>query len=114
DSELLRLEKSSFDWLVERHPRSMLSIASQLAQRLQATTHRAGEGLAIRSVALVPTDSDMDHHRLARELADPLATGGQRIAFLNYESAAHSAEWFNAVEAASDKVLYHADPGNFS
>ena len=35
DSELLRLEKSSFDWLVERHPRSMLSIASQLAQRLR-------------------------------------------------------------------------------
>jgi NTE family protein len=114
DSELLRLEKSSFDWLVERHPRSMLSIASQLARRLQTTTHRAGEGLAIRSVALIPVEPDIDHHRIARELAAQLATHGQRIALLSSESAAHTAEWFNAVEAASDKVLYHADPGNFS
>jgi NTE family protein len=112
DSELLRLDKSSFDWLVERHPRSMLSIASQLAQRLQTTTHRASERLAIRSVALVPAEPDIDHHRIARELADQLATHGRRIALLKSESVAHTAEWFNAVEAASDKVLYHADPDN--
>jgi NTE family protein len=114
DSELLRLEKSSFEWLVERHPRSMLSIASQLAQRLQTTTHRGNEGVAIRSVALVPVGPDAYHHRIARELADQLAIDGQRIVLLNSESAAHTAEWFNAVEAASDKVLYHADLGNSS
>lgn len=114
DSELLRLEKSSFEWLVERHPRSMLSIASQLAQRLRTTTHRANAGVALRSVALVPMEPDADHHRIARELADQLAIDGQRIVLLNSESAAHTAEWFNAVEAASDKVLYHADPGNSS
>jgi NTE family protein len=114
DSELLRLDKSSFGWLVERHPQSMLSIASQLAQRLQTTTHRAGERQTIRSVALVPAEPDIDHHRFARELTDQLATHGRRIVLLNSESAAKSAEWFNAVEAASDKVLYHADPGNSS
>jgi NTE family protein len=112
DSELLRLKKSAFEWLVERHPRSMLSIASQLAQRLKKTTHRPGEEEAVRSLALVPVDADADHHRIARDLADQLAIDGQRIVLLTTESAAHTAEWFSALEAANDKVLYCAEPGD--
>ena len=114
DSELLRLEKSAFDWLIERHPRSMLSIASQLAQQLRKTTHRANEEVAVRSVALVPVEPNAADHRIARKLADQLAVDGQRIVLLNSESAAHTPEWFSAAEAASDMVLYHADPSNSS
>jgi NTE family protein len=112
DSELLRLRKSAFEWLIERHPRSMLSIASQLAQRLKKTTHRPGEEEAVRSLALVPVDPDADHHRIARDLADQLAIDGQRIVLLTAESAAHTAEWFSALESASDKVLYCGEGGD--
>jgi NTE family protein len=112
DSELLRLGRSSFEWLLERHPRSMLSIVSQLAQRLQATTHPGKARAAPRTIALVPVEFDANHNRIGRKLADQLAIGGQQIALLDSGSAAHTTEWFNAVETASDKVLYHADPSN--
>jgi NTE family protein len=110
DSELLRLGRSSFEWLLERHPRSMLSIASQLAQRLHMTTHRANEGAAVRTIAIVPVELDANCSGIARKLTDRLAIDGQRIVLLDSESAAQTTEWFNAAEAASDKVLYHADP----
>jgi NTE family protein len=114
DTELLRLGKSSFEKLVERHPQSMMSIVSQLVQRLRTTTRRAAEKAATRTVALVPVGFDADHRCIARDLADQLAANGQRIAFLDSESAWHTTEWFNAVEAGSDKVLYYAEPTSSS
>jgi NTE family protein len=110
DTVLLRLGKSSFERLVERHPRSMLSIVAQLVQRLRTTTRRAGAETANRTVALIPVGQDLHHRGIAGDLADQWASGGERIVLLDSESSGHTAEWFNAVEAASDRVLYYAEP----
>jgi NTE family protein len=110
DSVLLRLGKSSFENLLEQHPRSMLSIVSQLVDRLRTAMRHAGAEAANRTLALVPLGQDADHHGFARDLAEQLASGGKRIMLLDAESSTHRAEWFDAAEAASDKVLYYADP----
>ncbi len=110
DSILLRLGKSSFEKLLEQHPRSMLSIVAQLVDRLRTAMRHAGAEAANRTLALVPLGQDADHRGFARDLADQLACGGKRIMLLDSESSGHTAEWFDAAEAASDKVLYYAEP----
>jgi NTE family protein len=109
---LLRLDKSSFERLVGRHPLSMLSIVSQLVHRLRTTTRLGRDKTANRTVALLPVGQDVDHRVIARALAEQLASGGERIELLDSESSVHTAEWFNEVEARSDKVLYCAEPAN--
>jgi NTE family protein len=110
DSVLLRLGKSSFEKLLERHPRAMLSIVSQLVDRLRTAMRHAGAEAANRTLALVPIGQDADHRGFARDLAGQLASGGKRIMLLDAESSTQRAEWFDAAEAASDKVLYYAEP----
>src|SRR5277367_4093867 len=99
DTVLLRLGKSSFERLVERHPLLMLSIVSQLVHRLRTTTRRGRDETASRTVALLPVGQDVDHCVIARALAKQLASDGERIELLDSESSLHTAEWFNAVEA---------------
>src|ERR1700693_3538078 len=96
DTVLLRLGKSSFEKLLEQHPRSMLSIVSQLVDRLRTAMRHAGAGAANRTVALVPLGQDVDHRGFARDLADQLASGGKRIMLLDSDSSAQTAEWFDA------------------
>ena len=110
DSVLLRLGKSSFEQLLERHPRAMLSIVSQLVDRLRTVMRHAGAAGANRTLALVPVGQDADYRGFARDLADQLASGGKRIMLLDAESSTQRPEWFDAAEAASDKVLYYAEP----
>jgi len=110
DSILLRLGKSSFEKLLEQHPRSMLSIVSQLVDRLRTAMRHAGAEAANRTLALVPLGQDVDHRGFARDLADQLAYGDKRIMLLDTDSSGHTADWFDAAEAASDKVLYYAEP----
>ncbi|MEA3022173.1 MAG: hypothetical protein QOK01_1025 [Alphaproteobacteria bacterium] len=110
DSILLRLGKSSFERLLEQHPRAMLSIVSQLVERLRTAMRHAGAEAANRTLALVPLGQDVDHRGFARDLADQLAYADKRIMLLDSDSSVHTAEWFDAAEAASDKVLYYAEP----
>jgi hypothetical protein len=90
----------------------MPSIVSQLVHRLRTTTRRGRDEAANRTVALLPVGQDVDHRVIARALAEQLASGGERVELLDSESSVHTAEWFNEVEARSDKVLYCAEPAN--
>jgi NTE family protein len=112
DSELLRLDKSSCERLVEQHPRSMLSLMSLLVRRLRNTTRHADGQAPIRTVALVSADSDADHHRVAHDLVNRLVADGQRALLLDCNSASRSTEWLSAAEAANDLVVYCAEPSN--
>jgi NTE family protein len=109
DSELLRLGKRSYERLVERHPRSMLSLILPLVRRLRHTTHRCGSDAPIRTLAVSPLDLTADSQRIARDLAAALAIDGRRIHLLDCRSAGHPPQWFSAVETASDLVIYCTD-----
>jgi NTE family protein len=112
DTELLQLGRASFERLAEQHPSSMLSLVSLLVRRVRNTTHRAGDAATIRTVALIPADADADHARIARELSALLAGNGQRVTRLDGEAPALTTEQLNAVETASDLVLYCGEVGD--
>jgi NTE family protein len=112
DSELLRLGKAEFERLAGQHPGSMLALVALLARRLRDTTHRAGEATPIRTVALVPADRAVEHRHIAAELADQLARDGRRVTRLDGDMPALTTERLNAVEAASDLVLYCGEAGD--
>jgi len=112
DTEVLRLGRVSYERLVKRHPRLMLPLLSLLVQRLRNTTHRADPAARIRTLALVPMGSDERHIQFARDLADELAVGGQRVRLLDSKVADNTTEWFNAAETSSDLVVYHAEPAD--
>jgi NTE family protein len=112
DSELLRLDKSSYQRLVDQHPRSMFFLISLLVRRLRNATHHIDAQKPVRTVALIPLGLGVDHQRVAHDLTNRLAAEGQRALVLDYKSVEHSTEWFNAAEAANDLVLYCAEPTN--
>jgi NTE family protein len=112
DTELLGLGKAEFERFAGHHPRSMLSLVSLLARRLRETTHRASNAAPIRTVALIPADHAADHRSLAAALVDHLAGSGRRAARLDGETPALNAERLNAVETASDLVLYCGEAGD--
>ncbi|SEE26113.1 NTE family protein [Rhizobiales bacterium GAS188] len=109
DTQLLRLHKRAYERLVDRHPRSMLSLVSLLVRRLRNTTHHIGGQAPVRAVALVPLGYDSNHHGIARDLANRMADDGQQAVLLDCKSAACTTDWFNAAEAGSDLVLYCAE-----
>jgi NTE family protein len=112
DTELLRLDKSSCNRLLERHPSSMLTLISQLSMRLRKTTHHSSGQVPTRTVALVPLGPDADHHSVAHDLAAKLVDDGCRTVLLDRSSASSTAEWFDAAERAGDLVLYCAEPSD--
>jgi NTE family protein len=112
DTELLRLDKSSCERLVEQYPRSMLSLMSLLVRRLRNTTRHLDDQAQVRTVALVSTDHYADHRRVAHDLVNRLVADGQRALLLDCKSANRSTEWLSAAEADNDLVVYCAEPAN--
>jgi NTE family protein len=112
DTELLRLDKASCERLVERHPRSMLSLMSLLVRRLRNTTRHTDGQAPVRTVAMVSAEHDADHQHVAHDLVNRLVTDGQRALLLDCKSADRSTEWLSAAEAASDLVVYCAEAKN--
>src|SRR5712672_2574932 len=86
------------------------TVVSQLVDRLRTAMRHAGAEAANRTLALVPLGQDVDHRGFARDLADQLAYGDKRIMLLDSERSGNTADWFDAAEAASHKVLYYAEP----
>jgi NTE family protein len=106
DTELVKLDTASCERLLKRNPGWLLALFSSLAKRLRDTTRPGDTKSAIRTVAVVPTGLDVDHHRLAHDLQETLAGQGLRALLLDSSSDHCSAASFNAAEAANDMVLY--------
>ena len=111
DTELLRLDRLSYERLVERHPKSMLALTSLLSKRLRDTTHHLDGQVPVRTVAIVPLGPDADHYSVAHNLASRLLDDGHRALLLDHELAAHTSEWFDAVETANDLYLLRRTVG---
>ena len=108
DSELLRLSRSAFDSLVERHPQAMLETARHALRRMNARgdpTTRATP----RTLAILPHDAGVD----ARAFADALATALQVFAGACVVDAAQGrgqlSSWFSELEERTRFVVYVGD-----
>ncbi len=111
DTSLLRLGKPGFDRLMAEHPAAMMPIARQLVERLQRVTVVKDHPPAPGTIALLPLTPSVPGAEIARSLARALSAGGQRVHLLDAGAAAHTEDWFHAIESAHDLILYRADCG---
>jgi NTE family protein len=112
DTELLKLDKASYEDLLVRHPKSMRALISLLVRRLRNTTRSATTMMPVRTVAVVPLGLEVDHRKIAQDLHNKLVSDGERAMLLNSTSGGRSTAWFNAAEAINDLILYCAEPTN--
>ena len=113
DTELLRLDKASYEDLLVRNPEFMRALMSLLVRRLRNTTHPGNAvALPVRTVAIVPLDLEVDHRSVAVDLQKKLSEDGQRALLLDCLSAERSNSWFNNGEIGNDITLYCAEPAN--
>jgi NTE family protein len=112
DTELLKLDKASYEDLLVRHPKSMRALISLLVRRLRNTTRSATTMIPVRTVAVVPLGLEVDHRQIARDLHNKLVGDGERAMLLDSTSGGRSTAWFNAAEAINDLILYCAEPTN--
>jgi NTE family protein len=69
DTELLRLDKASYEDLLVRNPGFMQALMSLLVRRLRNTTHPSNTfALPVRTVAIVPLDLEVDQRSVAVDL----------------------------------------------
>jgi NTE family protein len=113
DTELLKLDKGSYEDLLLRDPKSIHALISLLARRLRETTRsNNGTTLPIRTVAVVPLGLDVDHRRVANDLHRKFSSDGQRALLLDCMSAEQSTSWFHAAETGNDITFYCAEPAD--
>ena len=109
DSDLARLPRESFDRVIVQHPAAMLRIAQLLVERLESTGLRE-RGPGPRTYTLLPHSIEVDVGGFATELVAALSRIGRTELVWSVRGADHSSAWFHRVEAASDYVVYVADP----
>src|SRR6516225_2251077 len=88
DTELLKVDKASYEDLLLRDPRSIHALISLLVRRLRKTTHpHNSTTLPVRTVAVLTLALDVDHRRVANDLHKKLSSDGQRAILLDCTSA---------------------------
>jgi NTE family protein len=111
DSELLRLDKPVFEQLIARMPGAMMPIIWQLIRRLRQTTHRTAPPPSSRTIAIVPISPGTPAVEVANDLVAALREQGGRVELVDAAAERHPTEWFAALEAERDLVVYLADTG---
>jgi NTE family protein len=111
DTEVLKLDKASYEDLLVRHPKSMRALISLLVRRLRNTT-RSATTMPVRTIAVVPLGLEVNHRKTAGDLHNRLVSDGERAILLDSTSGRRSTAWFNAAEATNDLILYCAEPSN--
>ena len=119
DTMLLRLSRSSFDALVERHPKATMALARVIVQRLEQSIHaRSAPPAAPATFAVAPAGLDAPLASTARMVAEQLATHGTVLHLSSERLRSHGdvpgdendlAAWLDAQERAYRFVVYECD-----
>jgi lysophospholipid hydrolase len=132
DTQLARLTRTSFDRLLERHPRTTFDmIATRLVTRLRIETARSRipRHHSPATVAVVPASPGVPLRAVCERLRSALARLGSTVqlssdlvdrilgargvaqSFDHEHHGAHLCEWLAGQEMAHRFVLYESDPG---
>jgi predicted acylesterase/phospholipase RssA/CRP-like cAMP-binding protein len=111
DSDLLRLSKTSFDRLAERHSQTALQMARLIARRLQEAIQTRRRAAIPATIAIVGTRGSHGRSEFARRLTKALITFGTAFHAdsdkLPGKSAMH--QWINTLESEHTFVVYECD-----
>ena len=108
DTELLRLERPAFERLTEHHTGMMRFIMRLLVRRVYETSHRIVAQPGSLTIAVLPLEHGSVVHDFTRGLAKALEALGC-VLIADSRNTDQSTEWFNAIEAEHDFVIYEAD-----
>ncbi|TAM31438.1 MAG: cyclic nucleotide-binding domain-containing protein [Rhodanobacter sp.] len=106
DSELLRLNRSAFEALVERHPGAMLDVARLAVERLMRREHHVEAPDKPRTFAILPVDAEVPARELAMKFARALEPFGHCAVIDARIGAERSSDWFAQREADTRFVIY--------
>jgi predicted acylesterase/phospholipase RssA/CRP-like cAMP-binding protein len=119
DSVLLRLSKSSFDGLIERHPAAMMALARVIVKRLEQSTHAPSPPAAAPTTfAVAAAGIDAPLASAARMIAEQLARHGAVLHLSSERLRSHGdapvdekelAGWLDAQERTHRFVVYECD-----
>jgi predicted acylesterase/phospholipase RssA/CRP-like cAMP-binding protein len=128
DSELVRIDKSEFDRLIDAYPSIAVGIARMLGARLKRTTRASSVDSRIRTIALLPITPGASAYRfgerliaaIAAEAADQvcLVTSemvdrehpGAADADHDHEDGRRVLRWMSELEDRYRYVIFEADP----
>ena len=107
DSELLRIAKSRFDFLLRRHPDLMAGLMRILVHRLRRISIGQTAKLEPKTAAFLPAHDGIDAGWVAKRLADCATDMGARVAVVGLEGLERSPAWFSELEHDHDHVFLH-------
>jgi predicted acylesterase/phospholipase RssA/CRP-like cAMP-binding protein len=130
DTQLARLSKASFEWLLSRHPRTTFAmIAGRLVARLRMETTRARRHRPLATIAVLPASPGVPLRAFAERLAVALSRLGSTLhlssdiadghlgaagvaqSFDREHHGAHLCEWLAERELEHRFVVYESDDG---
>jgi NTE family protein len=114
DSELLRLDRSLFEHLVERHPRAMLEVSRQAIDRLLRRERHVEPPDKPRTFAILPVDNSVPVRGLAIQLAQALEAYGSCMVIDAEHGTNRGSDWFAEREAQVQFVIYLDSTGDAS
>ncbi|WP_017461696.1 patatin-like phospholipase family protein [Dyella ginsengisoli] len=106
DSELLRLDRPTFEALLHRHPDLLLQLARETVARMQPRVREEQTTDSPRTFALVAADAGVPARTLAMQLARELEALGSAVVLDAQQGRDRSADWFAEREARARFVIY--------
>ena len=109
DSELLRLDRSTYEGLAERAPHALVAMARLALERANAPTRTRSAHAGPRTFALLPQHEGLDAHGFARKLDAALTPYGSCVVIGAENGEDHDAAWYSELESQHRYVVYVAD-----
>lgn len=114
DSQLVELDRATFEQLAVNHPALVVRLASSIARRLEgATSRRPATTRQLATIAIVPLDEGLDVDDLCAQITAKLAERGSTTVLREAPSDA-SEHWMDDAERRHRFVVYRADAANSS
>jgi NTE family protein len=109
DCELLLFPNYELDRIAVQSAAFALALARVCARRLRGSNRQGIRLKRARVFVLVPNSLELDVVEVATGLVDELCQLGRTELVWDARASAHTASWFNNMEAVNDYVVYVAD-----
>ncbi len=109
DAELVRLSKSAFETLADKHPRTLRFITDLLVRRLRQPPRPDAPAPAPKTIWLCPLDREVAYADFVRSAIRAFDQLGFKATAIDHTAASQSAEWLSRLEEAHDVVVYQGD-----
>ncbi len=111
DAEVLAIAQKEWEAFADRHPGALLAITQTLITRLRASQSDRPPKAFERSLAIIPSDPELDIEAFSLKLVANLAKYHSVICVTRQIAAGRSLDWFRELEAGHNLVIYVAEPG---